>query len=76
MIKQGKTIFMIEHDPDFVKQVADTVAFMHNKKIEAIDRTDEVLNNSPTYVPHILAKNIPVRQAPPKTTKGLKIKSF
>ncbi len=45
MIKQGKTIFMIEHDTDFVKQVADTVAFMHNKKIEVIGQTDEVLNN-------------------------------
>ncbi|HHT9122235.1 MAG TPA: hypothetical protein ACFYEF_05135 [Candidatus Wunengus sp. YC63] len=41
----GKTIFIVEHDMDVVKQITDRVYFMDNGEIIATGKPDEILKN-------------------------------
>jgi len=43
--KQGKTIFLIEHNMAFVRKIADYVAFMANHNIFIQGEPNDVLNN-------------------------------
>lgn len=41
----GKTVFLVEHDMDVVKQITDRVYFMDNGEIIATGKPDEILSN-------------------------------
>jgi len=44
--KQGKTVFLIEHNMSFVRKTADSVAFLEAHSIFAQGTPEEILNNS------------------------------
>lgn len=41
----GKTVFLVEHDMDVVKQITNRVYFMDNGEIMATGKPDEILSN-------------------------------
>ena len=44
-IKEECTIIVVEHDMDFVKQIADTVTVLHEGKVLMEGSIDEVLSD-------------------------------
>ncbi|MBI5797225.1 MAG: hypothetical protein HZA47_13080 [Planctomycetes bacterium] len=45
LLQLGKTIFLVEHDMDIVKQITDRVYFMDNGEIIATGKPEEILAN-------------------------------
>jgi branched-chain amino acid transport system ATP-binding protein len=38
--EQGKTIFLIEHNTDFIADVADKIFFLHNGEISSFENME------------------------------------
>lgn len=42
---EGKTIIVVEHDTDFLKQFADKIAILHEGKLVASGKTEDILSD-------------------------------
>lgn len=51
--KQGKTIFLIEHNTDFISEVADEIFFLHGGKISAFESVEELRKNQQVVTAYI-----------------------